>query len=32
LPFDYAWYAFAVVVTIAWLLNQRWRCFGPFTK
>jgi hypothetical protein len=32
LPLDYSWYACAIVVTVGYLLNQRWRCFGPFTK
>jgi hypothetical protein len=32
LPFDYSWYAVLLLVTTAYMLNQRWRCFGPFTK
>ena len=32
LPFAYSWYAFGAVFVTAYLLNQRWRCFPPFTK
>ncbi len=32
LPFDYSWYAFALFLLAAYVLNQRWRCFGPFTR
>jgi hypothetical protein len=31
-PFEYSWYACGTIVPIVYLLNQRWRCFGPFTK
>jgi hypothetical protein len=29
-PLEYSWYACGAVSAIAFLLNQRWRCFGPF--
>jgi hypothetical protein len=32
LPFEYSWYVCGIVGAIAFVLNQRWRCFGPFTK
>jgi len=32
LPFEYSWYFCGIVVATAYLLNQRWSCFEPFTK
>ena len=32
LPFEYSWYSFGIVFFTGYLLNQRWHCFGPFTK
>jgi hypothetical protein len=30
LPLQYFWYPFMALMVLAYLLNQRWKCFPPF--